>query len=173
VTQAPQAAALAGRRSYVPKAKDIEQVVERLVEEVVEREGLYLYDIVFRQSGPRWKLQVFVDRPEGGILLDDCAALSRQLSRELDLADPIPHGYDLEVSSPGVERTLRRRAHWEAAVGTPVRVKWRDASGKARTVVATLLRMDGDVLELASTDQEEPIRVPFGSVLSARLQPDI
>jgi ribosome maturation factor RimP len=172
VAQAPEAAAFAERRSFVPKARDIEEVVERLVGQVVEREGLLLYDIVFRQSGPRWKLQVFVDRPEGGIQLDDCAAVSRQLSRELDLADPIPHGYDLEVSSPGIERPLRRRSHWEAAVGFRVRLKWREESGRARTLVATLRRIEGEQLELADADEDVPIRVPLESVLSARLQPE-
>lgn len=157
----------------MPKAKDIEETVQRLVGEVVEREGLLLYDIVFRQSGPRWKLQVFVDRPAGGVMLDECAALSRQISRELDLADPIPHGYDLEVSSPGLERPLRRRAHWEAAVGARVRVKWRDDSGRAKTLVATLLQLDGDEAELGSPEEDAPVRVALGSVLSARVDPEL
>lgn len=157
----------------MPKARDVEEAVGRLVDEVVQREGLQLYDVVFRQSGPRWKLQVFVDRPEGGILLDDCAALSRQLSRELDLADPIPHGYDLEVSSPGLERPLRRRAHWEAAIGSRVRVKWRDSAGRAKTRVATLLQLDGDEAELSAEEGEPPLRVALGSVLSARIDPDL
>ena len=55
----------------MPKGKDIEEAVQRLVGEVVEQEGLLLYDIVFRQSGPRWKLQVFVGRAQGGMMLDE------------------------------------------------------------------------------------------------------
>jgi ribosome maturation factor RimP len=156
----------------VARANDIAETVERLVEGVVETAGLNLYDVVFRQSGPRWKLQVFIDRPGPGVSLDDCALVSRQISRELDAADPVPHAYDLEVSSPGMDRTLRRKSHWDAAEGQLVHVSTRDDSGRSRKFTARVVASGEDAVELAPEGGEDTLRVRFTSILSARIKPE-
>jgi ribosome maturation factor RimP len=120
------------------RSKTIETQVRQVAESIAAAAGVEVYDLVYRRSGPRFKLQVFLSRPEGAVSLDDCEAVSRQLSRELDVLDLIPQAYDLEVSSPGLERSLREPWHWRRAVGETVRIKWREESGRASTALARL-----------------------------------
>lgn len=150
-------------------SKQAEQLRE-LARQVVEAEGLELYDLVFKRSGPRSKLQVFLNRPGGNVGLDDCERVSRQLSRELDVVDPIAHAYDLEVSSPGIERPLLQRWHWERALGERVNVRWRDEDGRTRSSVARLDSVDDT--HAALRDGDEITRVAFDRVLAARIHVD-
>jgi ribosome maturation factor RimP len=90
-------------------------------------------------------LRVTVDRP-GGIDIDAIAEVTRAVSRALDDADPIPGSYHLEVSSPGLERTLRTPAHWQGAVGERVKVKLRAEVDGVRRVDGTVAAVgDGEV----------------------------
>lgn len=153
------------------RSSKIESELESLARTVAESLGLELYDLVFRRSGPRWKLQVFLDRPGGHVGLDDCEQVSRQLSRELDLADPIPHAYDLEVSSPGMDRPLRLPAHWKKAEGQQVKVRLREPSGKVQTFVARVLAADAATARVEDEDGAAR-EIPFDAVVSARIRPD-
>ncbi|WP_427854595.1 ribosome maturation factor RimP [Desulfotomaculum copahuensis] len=69
--------------------------------------GLELVDVVYVKEGGNWYLRLFIDR-EGGVTLDDCQAMSEKLDRWLDEVDPVPQSYHLEVSSPGLERPLKK-----------------------------------------------------------------
>jgi len=93
-----------------------------LVAPVLADLGLDLYDLEFAGG----QLRVVIDRP-GGIDLEAIAEATRLISRELDAADPIPGRYQLEVTSPGLERNLRTPAHFQGAVGTTVKVRVRVA----------------------------------------------
>ena len=102
--------------------------VRALVEPVLEADGLELVDVLFA----RGSLQLFVDRP-GGVDLDAISAVSATVSRLLDEDDPLPGRYTLEVSSPGLERPLRRPEHFRRFVGTTVAVKTMpDVEGERR-----------------------------------------
>lgn len=92
--------------------------VSSLVEPVLTRMGLELYDV--DQPGP--VLRLMVDR-EGGVDVDTLADVSREVSRLLDATEPVAGSYTLEVSSPGLERPLRRPSHFEGAIGEQVKVK--------------------------------------------------
>ncbi|RMF76091.1 MAG: ribosome maturation factor RimP [Acidobacteria bacterium] len=149
---------------------DIEQEIRAIADRAAADQGVEIYDLVYRRLGPRWKLQVFLWRDDRPVSLDDCERVSRQISRELDIEDPIPHGYDLEVSSPGLERPLRTPAHWTRTVGEKVRVRYRDAEGRARTEIATLAAVDearGTVTLRSASDSEQ--QLSLDSVLSARV----
>lgn len=152
----------------MPSAREIEREIQVLADRIAADLGLAVYDLVFRRSGPRWKLQLFVERPGGGVSLADCEQVSRALSRELDLSDPIPHAYDLEVSSPGIERVLRLPSHWAQAAGSQVQVRFREKAGAARTLVAVVLELDGEVVVL-NDGSGTPLRLPLGDVVSARM----
>ena len=150
--------------------RDIEGTVRAIAERAAADAGVGLYDLVFRRMGPRWKLQIFLWRPDGPVSLEDCERVSRQVSRELDVEDPIPHGYDLEVSSPGLERPLRAPWHWKQTIGDRVRVRFRDDRGKARTTIAVLEAVDeaAGTVTLGSRD-ETAIVLPLDSILAARV----
>lgn len=151
--------------------EETEARLSTLCESIARAQGLLVYDLVYRRSGPRWKLVVFIDREPGGVSLDDCESYSRQLARELDVLDPIGHCYDLEVSSPGIERALRLRWHWERALGRSVQVKWRDESGRAQHAAGELLAVDDGTATVA-VPNGEPCGIPLGNVTSARIHAD-
>jgi len=99
--------------------------IERIANTVVQAAGLELFDVELKGSGRSHYLRVYIDRPgkpavpdqAEGVTLEDCENVSREMSALLDAEDPIPGTYSLEVSSPGVERPLKRWKDWERFVG--------------------------------------------------------
>lgn len=139
--------------------------VEALVRPVVEAAGLDLWDAVYRKEGGRMVFRVAVDR-EGGVDLDTISAISERLSRRLDLEDFGRGRYELEVSSPGLERALRRPEHFRRSVGERVRVKTVEPVNGTKTHHGALVFADDEALVVATDGGE--LRVPYASVASAR-----
>lgn len=105
-----------------------------LIEPIVEGTGAELVDLQVTGSRGRPILRLFVDR-EGGVTLDACAALSRQVEAALEVAAAVPERYVLEVSSPGLERPLTKRAHFERFIGREISVRTaRKLDGRRRFV---------------------------------------
>jgi ribosome maturation factor RimP len=100
----------------------IRQQVEQLAEALVASEGMELVDLEYRREGRRWMLRLFIDK-DGGVTLDDCASISRELGDLLDVKDVIPQAYVLEVSSPGLNRRLRRKKDFSRFAGQKVRLR--------------------------------------------------
>ena len=99
--------------------------IEAIVVPILEDRLLELVEVEFRASGKRWLLRIFIDR-EGGVTIDDCEYVSRELSRALDVEDPIEHPYTLEVSSPGLTRALKRLEDFARYRGKKCRIITRD-----------------------------------------------
>jgi len=133
-----------------------------LIEPLVDDLGLDLYDLDL--SGGT--LQVLVSKP-GGIDVDALSGLSRAISRTLDEHDPIPGRYVLEVSSPGLERPLRRPDHYEGAVGTTVAVKTVAGTEGDRRVTGTLVAADEEGATVALEDGSER-RLAYADIERAR-----
>ena len=95
-----------------------------MIEPVLEPEGMELVEIEFKMESGRWILRLFIDAP-GGVTLDDCVAVSRQVGALLDIKDPIERKYTLEVSSPGINRVIRKEKDFSRFAGSPVRIKTR------------------------------------------------
>ena len=102
--------------------KQVRQQVEQLAEALVVSEGMELVDLEFRREGRRWMLRLFIDK-DGGVTLDDCASISRELGDLLDVKDVVPQSYVLEVSSPGLDRRLRKKEHFSRFAGQKVRLR--------------------------------------------------
>lgn len=100
----------------------IEDVVSELVLPIVEKLKFELVDVEFLKEGANWYLRVYIDKP-GGIAIDDCQAVSEELSDRLDEADPVKMSYILEVSSPGLERPLKKESDFERFRGEKVEIK--------------------------------------------------
>lgn len=100
----------------------IEERVESLVEKKVNDLGYELYDVEYAKEGKDYYLRIFIDKPEG-IDLNDCEKVNDGINDLLDQADYIKEQYFLEVSSPGVERTLRKDKHLESNLGSLVEIK--------------------------------------------------
>ena len=109
----------------------IEEKVEILLKEKIENIGYDLYDVEYAKEGPNYFLRIFIDKPEG-IDIDDCEKVNNEIMDELDKADYIKEQYFLEVSSPGVERVLRKDKHLEKNLQSEVQIKLfkKDENGK-------------------------------------------
>jgi ribosome maturation factor RimP len=95
--------------------------IEKLVESLLEAEYLELIDLEFRKEGRGWVLRIFMDKP-GGVTLDDCAEISRQLGDQLEVEDLINHAYTLEVSSPGLDRPLKKDKDFIRNIGKVIQL---------------------------------------------------
>ena len=100
----------------------IEERVEELIKDKIENIGYSLYDVEYAKEGPNYYLRIFIDS-EKGIDLNDCEKVSNEINEKLDEADYIKEQYYLEVSSPGVERILRKDRHLEQNIGKQVEAK--------------------------------------------------
>src|SRR3989454_2118097 len=118
--------------------------IEGVVQPVLRDHGLMLVDLEWRPRRPRGALRLFVDKP-GGVGIDDCQRLSREVADVLDASALIEEAYDLEVSSPGLDRQLRTDREFRWASGNRVRC-WLAGGQEAR---GTLLGIDGGFLVLA------------------------
>jgi ribosome maturation factor RimP len=140
--------------------------VRDLAEAVARRRSLMLWDVEMggQPGGP--VVRVFVDGDQG-VDLDTVAGVSEELSRGLDLHDPIPGRYTLEVSSPGLERTLRTPEHFARSVGRKAVVKTRERLIEGSHRIEGVITAAGeDAVTLAT--QAGEIEVPFAQVRSAR-----
>ena len=109
----------------------IEEKVENLVKEQIANIGYELYDVEYTKEGKNYFLRIFIDKPEG-IDINDCEKVNNEITDMLDEANYIKDPYYLEVSSPGVERILRKDSHLEKNIGTDIDVKLfsKDENGK-------------------------------------------
>jgi len=140
-----------------------------LLEPAIERLGYELTDLELRFSGRQGVLRLFIDRP-AGVGLDDCEKVSRAVSALLDVEDPIPGRYYLEVSSPGLDRKLTKPAHFQRFTGETLKVQTRFPIEGRRRFRGRLLSADDKniVLEVDGTQHS----LPLATIDSARLVPD-
>ncbi len=146
-------------------ANSAERVYE-LIKDAVAAEGVELWDVRFLKEGASWYLRVFIDKPEG-ISIDDCTNVSHAIDPIIDEADPIDVSYYLEVCSPGIERELTRRRHYEESVGKTVRLKLYKACDGKKELTGTLENVGEESITLnAGTDA---LTVEFKNISKANL----
>jgi len=138
----------------------VETVVEELLLPIVEKENFELVDIEFKKEGPHRYLRVYIDKPEG-ISLDDCQTISHQLSEKLDQEDPIEENYFLEVSSPGLDRPLKKQEDYVKFAGREVEVKLYEPMDNKKLI-------EGELLELIDTIVK--VKMENGDVLDIPLE---
>ena len=141
--------------------------VRDLAEAVARRRSLKLWDVEFGGRPGSSIVRVFVHGEEG-VDLDTVAKISEEISRALDLKDPIPGRYTLEVSTPGLERNLRTPDHFSRSVGDRVVVKTREiVAGNSHRLEGTIRDAGSDAVVLHLED-EQAVEVPYTQVKSAR-----
>ncbi len=125
--------------------KKVEEIVTELVAPIAEKHSYELVDVEFVKEGANWYLRVYIDKPEG-IGIDDCQAVSEELSDRLDETDPIVQSYFLEVSSPGLERPLKKPSDFEKYRGELVEVSLYSPLNGKKTYEGVLLGLkDGRI----------------------------
>lgn len=126
----------------------IEERVEELLKDKIENIGYSLYDVEYAKEGQNYYLRIFIDSPKG-IDLNDCEKVSNEINKLLDQADYIKEQYFLEVSSPGVERILRKDSHLAQNIGKQVEAKLykKDENGN-KNYIGELKAFDNDTITI-------------------------
>lgn len=136
-------------------------------------QGLELVELEYKKEGRDMVLRLFIDR-EGGVTLDDCAAVSRELSELLDVEDVIPGHYSLEVSSPGLNRPLKKPADYERYKGKLIKVRTfdllaDDEGNRRKTFLGELLGLEGGMIRIR-LNEGQTAAIPLDKVAKANLE---
>jgi ribosome maturation factor RimP len=142
----------------------------RLLEPTIEQLGYELADLELKLAGRDSLVRVFIDKPEG-VGLEDCETVSRQVSAVLDVEDPVPGHYVLEVSSPGLDRKLTKPAHYRRYVGDEVRVQLRFPIEGRRKFRGRLTAASEETIQIDVDGQLHEL--PIASIDTARLVPSL
>ena len=128
--------------------------VREIVAPIAQDLGLELWDVRFLKEGTQWYLRIFIDK-QGGVGIEDCENLSRAIDKPLDEKDPISQSYCLEVCSPGIERELVNKEHFDKFMGNSVKVKLiRPNESGEREFIAQLIGIKNNEIELKKQDEE-------------------
>lgn len=132
----------------------IEDNVEKIIKEKVKELGYELYDVEYSKEGKNYFLRIFIDKPEG-IDLDDCEKVNDGINDLLDEANCIKESYFLEVSSPGIERVLKKDKHLEQNIGVEINVKLfrKDENGQ-KEYIGTLKNFTPETLTVEMQEKE-------------------
>ena len=126
---------------------NIEEKIENLIRKPIEEIGYKLYDVEYAKEGKNFFLRIFIDKPEG-IDLEDCEKVNNHISDLLDDADYIKEQYFLEVSSPGVEKVLRKDKHLKENIGEKIEVRLFKPIEKEKVLIGILEKFDSDNVTL-------------------------
>ena len=152
---------------------DVATKVTELAQPLLDSQGLELVELEYRREGRAMVLRLFIDKP-GGITLDDCAEVSRELSELLDVEEVIQDHYTLEVSSPGLNRPLKKEADYLRYQGRLVKVKTfdqvADDQGNLRkTFLGELLGLEEGMVRL-KLREGQTAAIPLAKVAKANLE---
>ena len=136
------------------KRETYETRTEELLLPIVEKCGVEIYDVEYVKEGSDWYLRAYIDK-EKGVNINDCEAVSRALSDELDKADFIEDAYILEVSSPGLGRTLKKDKHLQKSLGELVELKTYKPINGTKEFEGTLKAFDEKQLVLETEEEKE------------------
>lgn len=149
------------------KREEYEQKTEKLLEPIIQKNNFELVDVEYVKEGGNWFLRAYIDK-EGGITVDDCEAVSRELSDLLDKHDFIPDAYIMEVSSPGLGRQLKKEKDFARSIDKEVEVKLFKAINKQKELVGILVSYDAENITIKLED-ESTLDIPRANIALIRL----
>ena len=141
--------------------------IEAVALPVLEELGFELVEVQYRREQNGWVLRLVIDKQDG-INLADCAAVSREISQLLDIEDFIDQAYSLEVSSPGLNRSLKSMADFERFVGRNAKIKTIEPIAGEHVFIGKINKTEGESIILGVGTKE--VKVPFSQVAKARLE---
>jgi len=144
----------------------MEHQIELLVEPIVREKGLELVDVEYIREGAHWYLRLYVDK-DGGVDMDDCSGVSHRVSEMLDDKNPIPQAYMLEVSSPGLERRLKKDEDFVRFQGSLVKVNTTSQFQGFKEFTGNLIGLIND--EIVLEYKNKRIAIPRALVKKAHL----
>ena len=143
----------------------------KIIEPVINDLGIDLVDIDLKKMGSKALLRVYIET-DAGVTIDDCEQVSREVSATLDVEDPIPYAYVLEVSSPGLERPLKKPADFIRFKGNMVRVVTREAIDKQTFFIGTLAEATDHEIVL-NLPKDKEITITYDNISSSRLEVEV
>lgn len=148
--------------------------VEQEIEKIVTSEGLELVHVEYKKQGRGYLLRVDIDK-DGGVTLDDCQLVSQQVSTYLDVDDVVPGEYELQVSSPGLDRKFYKASDYRKFIGRLVRVKTATAIRGLHVIVGKLKEFDGN--KIVVTDpvmkKDADYEIPLTDIKETRLEVEV
>ncbi|MDD6628344.1 MAG: ribosome maturation factor RimP [Lachnospiraceae bacterium] len=135
------------------KRETYETRTEQLLVPIVEKYGVEIYDVEYVKEGSDWYLRAYIDKPEG-VNINDCENVSRALSDVLDTEDYIEDAYILEVSSPGLGRTLKKDRHLEKSLGEEVEIRTYKPIDKQKEFSGILKAYDKDTVTIEEGSED-------------------
>ena len=134
------------------KRETYEAKTEEILLPIAEKNGVEIYDVEYVKEGSDFYLRAYIDKEEG-VNINDCEAVSRELSDALDREDFISEAYILEVSSPGLGRTLKKDRHLEKSIGLEVEIKLFKAIDKCKEFSGVLESFDADAITISEDEK--------------------
>jgi ribosome maturation factor RimP len=147
--------------------EDLKKKISELAGSVAEQQAVEVVDVELSGSSRKLLIRIFLDK-EKGVTLDDCSHFSRALSALLDVEDPVPAAYILEVSSPGLDRPLKALKDFQRSIGKLVRIITKSRIEEQNVFTGRLARVEGESITLSFNDKE--IEIPFDQISKARLE---
>jgi ribosome maturation factor RimP len=150
---------------------ELSDKVQGIIEPVINSLGVELDDLEVGKMRGKGLLRVFIDK-EKGVTIDDCETVSREIAAVLDVEDPIPYSYVLEVSSPGLDRPLRKPADFKRFKGNTIRVVTTDPIDE-QTFFVGKISMAGDSGVILDLPKKNKVTIPYEIISRARLEVEI
>ncbi len=151
------------------KLADLTEQIRQLLDPILKSIGLTLWDMEFQKHGPQWMLRIYIDREDAGVTLNDCEVVSRDLGMALDVEDIIPHAYNLEVSSPGLDRTLSKPEHFTRFSGSAIKIKTYQQINGQKVFQGKLLGLEGDMVRI-EMETGTVIEIPISAIAKTSLE---
>ncbi|MDH3976258.1 MAG: ribosome maturation factor RimP [Deltaproteobacteria bacterium] len=145
----------------------IEEEAARIAIPILESCNMELVDVEYRREHGGWILRLYIDK-EGGVTLDDCGMVSREIGTVIEVEELIDHHYNLEVSSPGITRPLKKPADYERFKGRYAKIKLYEAIEGMKSFVALIKGVEDKEIILDKEGKE--IKVAFNAIAKANLE---
>ncbi len=142
---------------------NLDKKIEQDIILIVESLGLKVYDIDYTKS----KIVIYIDKDGGSVSIEDCESVSRNVGVMLDVDDPISHAYTLEVSSPGINRHLKTKQHFESVIGHRCYVRTHSEIDSSKVFRGVLLAVEQEGIEIGFDNKK--IRIDFDNIKKARV----
>ncbi len=155
---------------FGPMTEDIKEKLWNLLEIPITKKNYELVDLEWRRERSGWVLRLYIDKP-GGVTIADCAKVSELVGKILDKEDLIHHSYNLEVSSPGIDRPLTKKEHFIKFKGAKVKISLKNPLEGRRNFTGIILDVRGDLLDLEA--EGRTWEIPLENIKKANLQGEI
>ncbi len=147
--------------------KELERAVSEMVEPIVISQGMELVDVEYKREARGWVLRIYIDK-NGGVSLDDCALVSNEVGTVIDVEDLFQSPYTFEVSSPGLNRILKKERDFMRFKDRSVRIRTHNAIGKRRNFKGRLLGCTKGLIQIEVGGQV--LHIPLSDVVKANLE---